>query len=230
MNLLEKLFHLSGQIEGSCLIDCIALISFLWATWSAGLFIWPTIRARGGPAGSLLVQAEGFSGFCQLPCPWQISLRSDPKQGVSVRAAGCSPRKHEAAVTQVLHSGRAGLLLCLLALKSPVYSTADEWEPCPHLPKVQSCGLASAPGEALAYMWAAFNHVWRETRRPCLPCSLGAGRPGCLGLAGALVLGEIFLFSWCCLWAHGACWRGQVIVYQLCAAWCYQSGSMENCL
>lgn len=109
---------------------------FLWATWSAELFIWPTIRAGGGPAGSLLVWAEGFTGFCQLPSPWQISLRADPDQGITERAAGSSPQEvwqqllpeHALRWSQASASPSAPGRPCVL--------TADGWERCPCLPKL----------------------------------------------------------------------------------------------
>lgn len=58
------------------------------------------------------------------------------------------PGSPAAAVSQALQSGGARLLLLLLLFEGPEHSTADGWERCPRLPKVQSCRPSCGPGAA----------------------------------------------------------------------------------
>lgn len=193
--------------------------------------MWATIRAGRGTAGSLLVWAEGFTGFCQLPSPWQISLWAEPRAGCLGVCSWMQPRgSPAAAVPRVLHCGRAGLLLPLLVLEGPVHSMADGWEWCPCFPKVQSlwplCGPGAAfpslhtgsmPAETQLCTWAAYNLYERKW---CIlvylspsyvllqllphPCWTAVLRQGlAIGLAGVFLLqhGKDLPFL-CPHWAH----------------------------
>lgn len=137
--------------------------------------MWPTIRAgRAQQVGSLLVWAEGFSSSRQLPSPWQMSVWAEPEQGVSVCAAGCSPREAQQQLLPSAVPWQGWAPASPPALGRACASMADGWEQCPCLPKVQSCRPLCGPRAAMPWLhmavcllkllctWAALNLYERK--------------------------------------------------------------------
>lgn len=126
-----------------------------------------------GTAGSLLVWAEGFSRFCQLPSPWLISLWAEPRAGcLGVCSRTQPPGSPAAAVTQVLHCGRAGLLLPLLPLEGP----AHPWQMGGSSSRVSRRFHPVGP-RAACHLTARWQCAWGNCFAPGLPliCTKGNG-------------------------------------------------------
>lgn len=89
-----KSFCLSGQKEGKCLTDCVALISFYELPGAHCSLSDPPSGLAGAQQDLCWLELKDLLAFASCPPLGTASRQQSPGQGVSLCAAGRSPRRH----------------------------------------------------------------------------------------------------------------------------------------
>lgn len=86
-----KSFCLSGQTEGNCLIDCVALISFYELPGAHCSLSDPLSGLAGAQQDLCWLELKDLLAFARCPPLGTAPRQQSPGQGVSLCAAGRSP-------------------------------------------------------------------------------------------------------------------------------------------
>lgn len=93
INLEGKLFCLSGQIKGNCLIDCVALISFYELPGAQSSLSNPPSELAGSQQDLCWLELKDLLAFASCLPLGKSPREQNHEQGVLVCAAGSSPQE-----------------------------------------------------------------------------------------------------------------------------------------